>query len=304
MKYSNELKIGVAIVLSAIVFYVGIRYFRDLPIFSGTYEFQTTFADAAGLVSGNAVRINGVNVGSVNRVTLQDGAAMINFTVSTDVAMTHGSVASIGGFGLLGVVRLDIQLGPPDTTLHQPGDFIPSTTEEGLDQLIEEAPDIVGRADSLIIGATETLGAARTLMADPQSDLLQTLNAIQGSANALNTLLRAEQDRIAGVLEGVESLTGSLNTLAQDSLTATVANVNQLLDRLDRNMEALETTTASLNMLLDKLNQGQGTLGQLINEDSLYTELHTTIGNLNRILLDFEQNPKKYLKDLKLVDVF
>ena len=304
MKYSNELKIGVAIVLSAIVFYIGTRYFKDLPVFSGTYEFSTAFADAGGLVEGNAVRINGVNVGSVSGVRLQNGAALVSFTVNTDVAMTHGSVTSIGGFGALGVVRLEIQLGPADTTLHRPGDLIPSTTEEGLDQLIAGAPDIVGRADSLIIGATETLGAARALMADPQSDLLQTLTAIQGSANALNTLLRTEQDRITGVLEGVESLTGSLNTLTRASLTATVANVNDLLDRLDRNIAALETTTASLNTLLDKLNQGQGTLGKLINEDSLYTELHATVGNLNRILLDFEQNPKKYLKDLKLVDVF
>ena len=102
----------------------------------------------------------------------------------------------------------------------------------------------------------------------------------------------------------VDSLAGSLNTLARDSLTATVGNVNQLLARIDRNMASLETATASLSAILGKIDQGQGTLGKLVNDDALYTRLDSTLINLNRILLDFEQNPKKYLKDLKLVDVF
>ena len=170
--------------------------------------------------------------------------------------------------------------------------------------MITRAPEIVGHADSLMLGATETLAAARTLMADPQSDLAQTLVAIQGSANALSTLLRAEQDRISGVLEGVETLTGNLNTLTRDSLTATVGNVNALLAQIDQNMASLEATTTSLNAILGKIDQGEGTLGKLVNDDSLYTKLDITLTNLNRILLDFEQNPKKYLKDLKLVDVF
>ena len=304
MKYSNEIKIGVALVLSAVIFYIGIRYFKDLPLFSGTKGFHTSFADAGGLVAGNAVWINGVNVGSVDAVTLQDGAAHVAFHVDKAITLPHGSVTSIGGVGALGVVRMEIRLGSPDTTAFAAGDTLPSDATGGLDQLLTRAPEIADRADSLLIGATATLDAARTLMADPSSDLAQTLGAIQGSANALTTLLRAEQDRIAGVLEGVESLTGNLNTLTRDSLTATVGNVNQLLARIDRNMASLEATTASLNAILDKIDQGQGTLGKLVNDDALYTRLDSTLTNLNRILLDFEQNPKKYLKDLKLVDVF
>jgi phospholipid/cholesterol/gamma-HCH transport system substrate-binding protein len=306
VKYGNEIKIGVALVLSFIVFYIGIRYFKDLPLFAGTASFRTSFANAGGLVTGNVVRINGVNVGAVDEVSLQAGSdrAHVVFHVDRAVVLTHGSMTSIGGVGALGVVRMEISLGPVDTTAYVPGDFVPSAETSGLDKLIERAPAIIGRADSLILGASETLGAARALMADPQSELMQTLVAIQGSANALNTLLRTEQARIGGVLEGVDSLTGTLNTLTRDSLTVTVHNVNQLLERIDANIAALEGTTATLNAILGKIDQGDGTLGKLINDATLYTRLDSTLGALNRILLDFERNPKKYLKDLKLVDVF
>lgn len=304
MKYSNELKIGAVIVLSALIFYIGTRFLKDLPIFTGTYEFSTRFADAGGLVSGNAVRINGVNVGSVKAVLLDEGAARIVFGIDKTVPLTYGSTAAIGGIGSLGVVRLEINLGPADTTAFVPGDEIPSAEASGFDKLLAEAPQIVGRADSLIIGATQTLASARTLIDDPQSNLAQTLVAVQGSANALNSLLRSEQARIAGVLESVQTLTGNLNTLTGDTLQATVQNVNQLLARIDGNMASLEATTTSLNTLLTKINQGQGTLGLLINDATLYNKLDSTLVNLNRILLDFERNPKKYLKDLKLVDIF
>lgn len=306
MNYSNELKIGVALVLSVLIFYIGIRYFKDLPLFAGTQTFSTAFADAGGLVAGNAVHISGVAVGSVETVSIRAGSdlAHVTFHVDRGIVLPLGSTTAIGGIGALGVVRLEINLGPTDSTAYEPGAFLPSSEEAGLDQLISRAPQIVERADSLLLGATETLGAARTLMADPQSELVQTLAAFQGTANALTTLLRAEQGRIAGVLEGAETLTGNLNTLTRDSLATTVENVNRLLTRLDGNIASLEATTASLNAILSKIDQGQGTLGRLINDPSLYTRLDSTLGNLNRILLDFEQNPKRYLKDLKLVDVF
>ncbi|MCH8962577.1 MAG: hypothetical protein IH820_15000 [Bacteroidetes bacterium] len=51
MKYSNELKVGIALVLTTLIFYIGFRYLQDLPFFKGTTEFFTTFDDAGGLVA-------------------------------------------------------------------------------------------------------------------------------------------------------------------------------------------------------------------------------------------------------------
>ena len=76
------------------------------------------------------------------------------------------------------------------------------------------------------------------------------------------------------------------------------------LDRLDRTLASLESTTAGIDAIVSKIEQGEGTLGLLVNDPSLYHQLDSTLTTLNRILLDFERDPKRYLKDLKLVDVF
>ena len=62
--------------------------------------------------------------------------------------------------------------------------------------------------------------------------------------------------------------------------------------------------TNELNILISSINQGQGTLGKLATDDSLYLELHGASAALRRILETFEEDPRQYLEHLKLIDFF
>ena len=50
MNYSNELKVGIAIVVSILIFFLGSRFFEDIPLFKGTYDLFTTYEDARGMI--------------------------------------------------------------------------------------------------------------------------------------------------------------------------------------------------------------------------------------------------------------
>ena len=310
MKYSNELKIGIVLVLTILIFYIGFRYLQDLPFLKGTSEFFTTFDDAGGLVSGNAVRINGVGVGAVDEISLlpDDNRARVRFHIDQGIVLPHGSTTAIGGVAALGVVRMDIIMGTDATTAYQEGDTIPNKKEVGMGVLTDVlGPALASQIDSVLTGTAATLGAARTLMASSQDELRQTLVTVQGSAVALNSLLQAQQGRLSGVLDGVAELTDNLNAFTGengDSLRIVTQRLSQSLNRLDRMLASLESSTAGINTIIGKIEQGQGTLGLLVNDPSLYHKLDSTLTTLNSILLDFKQNPKRYLKDLKLVDVF
>ena len=80
-----------------------------------------------------------------------------------------------------------------------------------LNNLLDRAPGIVNRANSLLGGATATLDTAHAQQANSQSDLGQALMVLQDSANALSSFLRVEQDRLSLMLEDIEELTGNLN---------------------------------------------------------------------------------------------
>ena len=305
MKINNELKIGLAVVLAGFVFYLGIRFLSDLPLFGQATVYHTELSNSNGLVAGNVVVVNGVGVGSITEVRLTLTGAYITFSVDEDVALTEGTTASAGGFGFVSSVQLNLTLGPPDAPVFEPGSFIPASTQSDvLADLSDRAPAVLGRIDTVLTGSNQAISAARDLLTGPESQVQQTLASIRGSADAFESVLLAEQGSLQAVLKDIEQLSGTLESFAGDSLGGAATGLKEVLDRLSMNLDLLETTTNELNTLLTSINNGQGTLGKLVTDDSLYVEAHAASAALRRILENFEEDPSQYLRHLKLIDFF
>lgn len=305
MKINNELKIGLAVVLAGVVFYLGIRFLRDLPLFGQATLYHTELSNSNGLVTGNAVIVNGVGVGSITDVHVTLTGAHITFSVEKEVTLTEGTTASAGGFGFVSSVQLNLTLGPPDAPVYEPGSFIPSSTQSDLlADLSDRAPAVLGRIDTVLTGSNQAISAARDLLTGPESQMQQTLASIRNSADAFEAVLLAEQGSLQAVLKDIEQLSGTLESFAGDSLGGAATDLKEVLDRLSMNLDLLETTTTELNTLLTSINNGQGTLGKLVADDSLYVEVHAASAALRRILENFEENPNQYLRHLKLIDFF
>lgn len=305
MKINNELKIGLAVVLAGVVFYLGIRFLRDLPLFGQATLYHTELSNSNGLVTGNAVIVNGVGVGSITDVHVTLTGAHITFSVEKEVTLTEGTTASAGGFGFVSSVQLNLTLGPPDAPVYEPGSFIPSSTQSDLlTDLSDRAPAVLGRIDTVLTESNQAISAARDLLTGPESQMQQTLASIRNSADAFEAVLLAEQGSLQAVLKDIEQLSGTLESFAGDSLGGAATDLKEVLGRLSMNLDLLETTTYELNTLLTSINNGHGTLGKLVTDDSLYVEAHAASAALRRILENFEENPSQYLRHLRLIDFF
>lgn len=309
MKLKNELKVGLALLVSAAVFILGSRYFQSLPLFRGTYPLRTEFVDVGGLVEGHTVRVNGVSVGSVDEVVLnpETNRAQVLFHVNKGLKIPEGTRAKVSGISSFGVVTLDLKLGPQTNAPIPSGGLVEGDNESLLTMLADRTPQLLGQADSILAGLNGTLGAARVQLAEPGSDLRATLASVRGSFDTLNDVLLAEQDRLSRVLANVERLSANLDrtvTTQGDSIGRAVGQLRQTLAEVDRNLASIRAASQGLDTLMVKINRGDGTLGLLVNDPGLYHRADSTLATLNRLLLDFQTNPKRYLKDLKLVDVF
>lgn len=317
MKYSKEFKVGIVLVISAVVFVLGVRFFQDLPLFGDTYQLYTVFDDANGLVAGNPVRSNGVQIGAVDEVVLspEENQVVVRFHLDGGYVVPEGSQTEVGGISALNSLHMKLYFGPASNPPIEEGGFVPPVPEPGLlGQLSERAPELVDELDALIASAGATLQGTEALLNEAGGEVPQTLQTIRSTTLTLQETLLAERARLGRVLGNLETLTENVNEVAvnvneltvenRDSLAVAVQNLNQVLRRFDRNLAAFEVTTRHLDDILAKVDRGEGTLGLLVNDPTLYYELDSTVTNLNRILLDFQENPRRYLKELELIDVF
>lgn len=316
MKYSKEIKVGLSIVIAAVVFFAGLRFFQNVPIFKSSYALKTEFEDAGGLVAGNPVLMKGVNIGTVEtvRLDLKDQVVRINFRVEEDVSVPEGSYAEATGFSALSGVRLSITPGPASNPSLPPGSTIPGPPEGGiLEQLSNAGPRLVQSADSTLTDASVAMQALSQKLNNPNSNLNSLIQALDATSRNLADATDQETlgrtlDNLRAVTEDLRRLSGESeaaeDSLSQNNLGQTMARLNRSLDKLDRNLANLERSTVALGDITEKMNNGDGTAGRLINDPSLYNKLDSAATQANSLLRDLQENPNKYLEDMTLVKVF
>lgn len=315
MQYSSEIKVGIAIVIAIAVFFAGLRFFQDLPIFRDSYTMQAQFEDAGGIVSGNPVRMKGVSIGTVQSVVLDQETQLVEvrFRVNEGVQIPEGSYAEVTGFSALSGVRLSIVPGPssnpalpPNATLSEPpkGDI--------LERLSDQAPVLATKADSVLTNTNTFVRALGEQVDNPQSDLRQLLSTLTQTARNLQTMTEGEDAALRATVRNLEAISADLerftgtdtDTLEANNMGTTMARLNRSITRLDTTLARLESTTANLSEVSRKMNEGEGTIGRLVNDDGLYMKLDSAATEANGLLRDLRDDPSRYLKDMTLVKVF
>ena len=310
MQYSNELKVGAAIVLAAVVAFAGVRFFQNVPLFGSSYTLYAEFDDAGGLTAGNPVRMKGVKVGSVDRVRLDPATqtVRVRLQMQRGPVVPEGSQAQVSGISALGGVHVKITPGPQDNAQIAPGSTLaPPSEGSSLDQLTAQAPALASKADSVLTGANATLAGLNRQLLDPDSDLRRTLTSLRAMSGDLEQITEAEKETLRTLLQNLEGISGDLKAFTGengDSLDVAVHRLNQSLTRLNRSLASFEKTSATLDTITTKLNSGHGTAGRLVNDPGLYTKLDSAAARANRVLLDFQKRPGRYLDDMTLVKVF
>lgn len=310
MQYSNELKVGAALVLAVVVAFAGIRFFQDLPLFGNSYVLYAEFEDAGGLKAGNPVNMKGVNVGSVDDVRLDPETQKVQarLQMKEGTRIPKGSSAQVSGIGALGGVHISITPGPAENEMLPSGKALePPTEGSALKQLTDRAPQLASKADSVLTGANATIVGLNRQLRDPGSDLRRTLTSLRKMSGTLEQLTESEQQNIRQLLQNLKGVSRDLQAFTDknsDSLDVAVHRINQSLDRLNNSLASFEKTSARLDTITTKINEGHGTAGRLVNDSSLYLEMDTAATRTNRILLDFQENPDRYLEDMTLVKMF
>ncbi len=311
MKLSKEFKIGIIVTVALALLYWGVNFLKGKDIFSNERIFVAVYNDVAGLEKTNPVTINGLRVGQVRDMTFTvDGEArvVVQLVLKNQIDIPANSTAKIISSDLLGSKAVEIRLGnSPELAL--PGDTLVSEVEVSIkDEVNRQLQPLKAKAENLMGSIDTVLTMLQSVFSTDNTDnfaksvksIANSFENLESTTGTLDTLITDQKSRMEKIFENIESITLNLRN-NEDELNNIIANFSSVSDSLAKiqfaqTMSRVDKTMAELAGISGKINRGEGSLGMLVNNDSLYIELEKTSRDLNLLLEDIRLNPKKYVR--------
>lgn len=278
----NLTALGLLTLVAGGLFVWGFFFLMGDPILVGGTEAVVLMDNGAGLNRGDRVQLNGVQVGTVRRVNLEQPRG-----VTVDIRVDGGArlpadTRALARADVFGATTIELLPGNALVTLES-GDTIQGITAQALPEL-----------------ATELGGQARTLLA--AADSLLSPKAVS-DLKATAAVLPDVAQQLRGAFAELSLATASLRRTAEEMERAgTGAATGGALAEVEGSARAaraalheMELSLVSFGSVIGKIDRGEGTLGRLVNDTSLYGELEATLREVRALATDIRANPRKYV---------
>lgn len=296
---SKELKIGVFVVTVLVASFFLINYLRGEDIFNKEMEVTSRYDTVEGLVASAPVYIKGYKAGKVSEVAYdaekEDFVVTCSiskeFRIPSDSKMTIYSVDIMGGKG----IRID--LGSSDTSAEDGSMLVPAFEAGLMDGLAEGIAPLLEKVNSTMDSLAVTVsGVNRMLSEENQKNISNTLahlDRTMANLNALSASVQGKSGEIESVIDNMSGLSAKLGHIASQ-VDTTLSGVNTFVDTI--NASDIDGLLSSVRNLLENINDPDGTVGQLINNDSIYNSVDSLLSDIDELVRKIQENPKKYIK--------
>lgn len=295
----REVKIGLFAVAMILAAWAGIRFLKGFDIFSRNTEYYAAYDRVDGVQNASPVMMRGVKIGSVTGVRFdpsRNEGVVLQLTVRRNYLLSEDTEARIVSDGLLGSKAIEL-VGGTSTKMLAAGDTL--RTGHGRDLMEMAGSDLEflkNRLAEVTVELTRALDNFSNLVERNSDDIAGTLSHLNTLSGDLSSLLAAERGHLSETLDGLARFSGMLgdNAGRVDSL---IGSVNGMVGQLERENLAGELTAAvgQLRLLLEQMRQGEGTVGRLMTDESLYESLAQTSDNLAALLADMKAYPARYV---------
>jgi phospholipid/cholesterol/gamma-HCH transport system substrate-binding protein len=310
MKISRELKIGAFGIVTLALFIISVNFIKGKDIFNRNRTFYAVYDATSGIQEAASVTVSGLEVGKVTDMrflTKNSKKVLIELTISNKVFIPSKSVARITSLDLLGTKNIEIVFSDSKTEALD-GDTLVGGSQLSLQEEVNnqvapiklKAENLLSSLDTMVTVLHSVFNAdTRKNITASFLSIRSTLSNLENTTYNLDTLVYGQKKRLERILFNVESITENFrkndenisniltnfsllsDTLAKANLAGTLKNVNIVLSRV----EAITT----------KINNGEGTIGMLVNDQKLYDNLNKSASQLNALIEDMKLNPYRYV---------
>lgn len=295
----REVKIGLFAVVMILAAWAGIRFLQGLDIFSRNAVYYASYDQVSGIQAASPILLKGVKVGTVTGISLdpqRSDNVVLQFTIKRQYRIPKDSEAKIFSDGFMGGKAIEILYGKSSEYLEK-GDTLRSVRGRDLmDMAGSELEFFKQKISQVTTDLSRTLNNLNLLMETNAQSIHGTMQHLDSMTGDLADLLDAEKQNLASA---VENLTAFSEMLGQNAprVDSMMGNLNRITtDLADAGFaRELSETVGEMNLLLERIQEGDGTVGRLLNDPSLYESLNEASDNLASLLANLEQYPGRYV---------
>ncbi len=306
----REVKLALTAIAAIIILIWGINFLKAKALFDRNNVFYGIYDRVDGLKISSSVIYRGYSVGQVTAINFTGerfDKVLVQFTVGKKLEIPSNSVAAIQSSDLMGSKSINLIPGNA-ATYAESGDTLRSQLELGLmEQLNKQLEPLKKKAENVMVSLDSVLLALQEIFSDGANgnirsslkSVSRTLDNVEEASGTLNLLLKEESGKISTILENINSITANLES-NNSKINSSLNNISSISDslrsiNLNNTVRYLNHVLLQADSIVIKINQGQGTLGNVVNDNELYYNLTAVSENLNKLLAEFRQNPKRFL---------
>ena len=316
MKIRREAKLALTALAAVFILIWGINFLKGSSLFESKSTFYGVYDSVEGLKVSSGVIYRGYQVGQVISIQFTGerfDRVLVKFSVDKGLELPSNTLAMIQSADLMGSKVVALVPGDSHVTAVS-GDTLRSQVERGLMEQVsqqmlplkQKAERLLGSLDSVLLIVQGLFNEeTKKNLSNSFGSIDRTLRNLEGASGNLDTLIQGESARISSILQDVNSITGNLRN-NNEEISNILGNVSAISDSLrqaslHQTLMSLDYILATTDSIMNKINRGEGTIGALLNDNDLYYNLNQVSENLNRLLVEFRYNPKRFI-NLSLID--
>jgi len=304
VKIANETKVGILAAFSIALLIIGYNFLKGNAIFSTETVLYAKYTHVDGLGVSKPVLINGFQIGRVDKLQLQpDGTILATLKIKGKYEIPKNSIARLESTDLLGSKAIVMALGT-GRDFAQDGDTLNANVEKNLMEAVQpvqkKAEAIIGKMDSILTSINSIVNPNFQKNVDKSfTSIAATLASLEATSKKVDNMVGMEGSKISVILTNAESISSNLKA-NNAKINSIMNNINSITDQVaaanfKQTIENANKAVADLQGVVNKMNNGNGTLGLLLNDSKMYDNLNNASKNLDNLIIDLKQNPKRYV---------
>jgi phospholipid/cholesterol/gamma-HCH transport system substrate-binding protein len=288
-----ELRVGVVVLLACAILIFGMIWVKGIRFDQTRYRYSVLFPNVGALEVGDPVSVSGVPKGKVETIALYQGDVLVTFNLTEDVVLKKDAKFTVMNVGLMGERFISVQTGHSDTLLDlsQP---VRGYYDTGIPEVMGRMGEMIEQLKKLACNLEAVVGTQSS-----RDALIQIIENLKEITQKTNDLLGRNQKRFDQTINDLSYASAELKDLMKDNkekLESTVDNFSSASEKLNNITTTLDSLSISLKNLSSKIEGGEGALGQLVNDTTLYEQIKKIAQNVDSLILDIKKHPKKYIK--------